>query len=299
MIILLTLASLGLAIISAIAAVVFLRDRFPELQQHVISWIARIAIAIAVCVSAFLIIGYMVSATRPIWNNTVNPISIAEVSTSQAKPTVKPTSTPALAPSPVPTAPIVVTYVMQPGDTLSAIATQFDATIEDIMKINDSASDRLFAGQEIEIPISYSQYPENRSPPRIPSTVLVEADGGLNVRDAPSNSGVIMWVAEDSQTLNLTGTSRIVNGIEWLRLDDDSNYWWVQARYLKIVIRATVILIDGMNVYSSIERAAIAYRAPYGSVLELRRSSPLVDINAWWQVTDGNWVRGRYLDFST
>ena len=165
------------------------------------------------------------------------------------------------------------------------------------MKINNAASDALFVGQKIQIPIRYTQFPESRSQPRLPATALVEADGGLNVRDAPSTSGVIVWVAEDGETLNLTGASRIVNGIEWLRLDYDDEYWWVQAPNLKIVIRATVTLIDGMNVYSSIERAEVAYHAPYGSVLELRRSSPLVDINAWWQVTDGNWVRGRYLDF--
>ena len=297
MVILLTLASLGLGIISAIAAAVFLRDRFPKLQQHLINWTSRIIIAIAVCVATVMTIGYVVSATRPIWDNSVRPVGIREDLTPQAKATAIPESTPLPTPSTVPEATIVITYVVQPGDSLSDIADKFDAKIEDIMKINRPPSHTLFVGQKVQIPIRYNQFPESRSPPRIPATALVEADGGLNVRDAPSTSGVVVWVAADGETLNLTGTRRIVNGIEWLRLDYDDEYWWVQARYLKIVITATVILIDGMNVYSNIERAEVAYRAPYGSFLELRRPSPVVDVNAWWQVTDGNWVRGRYLDF--
>ncbi len=44
-------------------------------------------------------------------------------------------------------------YVVQPGDTLSTIAEQFDVTVEALMQVNDLANpDTLFVGQELVIP---------------------------------------------------------------------------------------------------------------------------------------------------
>jgi LysM repeat protein len=45
-----------------------------------------------------------------------------------------------------------VTYVVVAGDSLSAIATRFDTTIDAIMEANDLGSVDIFVGQELTIP---------------------------------------------------------------------------------------------------------------------------------------------------
>lgn len=69
-----------------------------------------------------------------------------------ATPTPAPTPTPTPIPRPTPT-PTVTVYVVQPGDTLSAIATRFNVTLDDLVEANRIVNpDALQVGQEITIP---------------------------------------------------------------------------------------------------------------------------------------------------
>ncbi len=72
----------------------------------------------------------------------------AVIATPTPAPT--PTATPVPRPTPTPTATV---YVVQPGDTLSAIASRFGSTLDDIVQANRIIDpDALQVGQEITIP---------------------------------------------------------------------------------------------------------------------------------------------------
>ena len=219
----------------------------------------------------------------------------APLSSPSPSPTSTPlTPTPQATPTPAPMASYFSAYTVQAGDTLRSIADQYDVSVRDIVGVNSKDSDNLQVGQELYIPSYLGDLPKSRKSPTIPSTATVETESGLNVRNAPSTTGSVQYIAPMGEELTLTGDSEIVNGIEWLKLNDGN---WVQARYLYIVVRATVIPINGIGVLSSIERIQLAYMAPHGSILELIRPSPVYSINIWWQVIDGNWAYGEYLDF--
>ena len=67
-------------------------------------------------------------------------------------PTAEPTPTPTLGPTPTP-APTPVTYIVQPGDTLNAIAARFGTTAQAIMDANGLTSDVIHPGQVLIIPV--------------------------------------------------------------------------------------------------------------------------------------------------
>ncbi len=91
-----------------------------------------------------------------------------------------PTATPyAVEPSPTivanlaPDAPAEVTYVVEPGDTLSEIAARFDATVSLIMERNDLTDATLiYVGQALVIPTGPV---EDDVPDEDPSTYIVQA----------------------------------------------------------------------------------------------------------------------------
>ena len=61
-------------------------------------------------------------------------------------------TSPAPSPSPSPSADYI-TYVIQPGDTLSGIAARFGTTVSELTRINKiSDPDRIYAGKTIRIP---------------------------------------------------------------------------------------------------------------------------------------------------
>lgn len=75
--------------------------------------------------------------------------------TPTAFPTARPTSTPTATPLPTgtPTATPQRTYVVQPGDTLNAIALLFDVSVADLMQVNGITDPtRLQIGQVLVIP---------------------------------------------------------------------------------------------------------------------------------------------------
>jgi LysM repeat protein len=69
-------------------------------------------------------------------------------------PTAPATSTVPASPTPIPSpTPLVVIHVVQAGDTLLAIATQYGVTVEEIVELNDLENpDALQIGQELRIP---------------------------------------------------------------------------------------------------------------------------------------------------
>jgi LysM repeat protein len=67
-----------------------------------------------------------------------------------ASPAPMPTSTPGPAPT---SAPTPVTYIVQEGDTLNAIAAQYGTTAQAIMDANGLSSDVIHPGQVLIIPV--------------------------------------------------------------------------------------------------------------------------------------------------
>ena len=79
------------------------------------------------------------------------PVSPTLVAQPRFTPTVLPGTTTAPLPTPTP-GPTV--YVVQPGDTLSAIALMFDISEQDLMRANNLVDpDTIYVGQELFIPI--------------------------------------------------------------------------------------------------------------------------------------------------
>jgi LysM repeat protein len=73
----------------------------------------------------------------------------ATASEGAAQPPVRVVEARTSTPPPVPGA---ITYVVEPGDTLSSIAATFGTTAADLLELNDLASpDRLSIGQEIAV----------------------------------------------------------------------------------------------------------------------------------------------------
>lgn len=298
--------------ISAVAGVVFLFDRFNKSETgdhfyHAIVEVSRwhVSRLVAKWIFRSFLVTVAVLATVYFVNIGI-PSSMPKVLAPQAttvgdslptqRATPLPTSTPTpqATSTPVPMQSYTTLYTVRAGDTLSGIANQFNVTVRDIIAVNSNDSGNVYIGQKLLIPSYLGELSENRKPPTIPSTGTVNVDA-LNVRATPSTTGTVQNVELFGTPLTLTGVNIIVNGIEWLELAGGN---WVQAKYLDIIVKATVIPINGIGVLSDIKRIQVAYIAPHASVLELFRPSPVIDINTWWQVIDGNWVQGRYLDFS-
>jgi LysM repeat protein len=71
------------------------------------------------------------------------------------RPSAEATPVPTPSPGPTPTpAPTPVTYIVQEGDTLNAIAAQYGTTAQAIMDANGLTSDVIHPGQVLIIPVS-------------------------------------------------------------------------------------------------------------------------------------------------
>jgi len=63
-------------------------------------------------------------------------------------------------------------------------------------------------------------------------------------------------------------------------------------------LTAPVVPQPGLSVRVEPDAGAeVAYVAPAGSALTLTRVTVVVDGVTWWELADGNWVQGRYLQF--
>ena len=85
---------------------------------------------------------------------TATPLGSGQASGLPAQ-SLSPTPLPTATPEPTPTpAPTPVTYIVQPGDTLNAIAARFGTTAQAIMTANGLTSDVINPGQVLIIPAS-------------------------------------------------------------------------------------------------------------------------------------------------
>lgn len=147
---------------------------------------------------------------------------------------------------------------------------------------------------------------------------------GLNVRDAPNvDEGTVQYVALQGEELELTDEITESNGIVWRQLADGN---WVQVQYLEIsettpevMTEATpeatpettpeapaqtigVVLPEiGLNVRDapSVADGAVQYVALQGEELVLTGQTAEADDAVWYELEDGNWVQGQYLEFKT
>jgi len=163
---------------------------------------------------------------------------------------------------------------------------------------------------------------EPESTPEAPAVTLVGVvlpEVGLNVRDAPSvDEGAIQYVALQDEELELTGETTELDGIVWYGLADGN---WVQGQYLEISERVSeaapeatpeatpeaaaaaigVVLPEiGLNVRDapSVTDGAVQYVALQGEELVLTGQTVEAEGAVWYELEDGNWVQGQYLEFN-
>lgn len=140
---------------------------------------------------------------------------------------------------------------------------------------------------------------------------------GLNVRDAPSvDDGTIQYVALQGEVLELTDVISEIDGIVWRQLADGN---WVQVQYLEISETAPEAMTDatpeatpetttqtigavipeiGLNVRDapSVTDGVVQYVALQGEELVLTGQTVESEGATWYELEDGNWVQGLYLE---
>ena len=139
---------------------------------------------------------------------------------------------------------------------------------------------------------------------------------GLNVRDNPSvEDGAVQYVALHGEELELTGETTEIEGIVWHQVTDGN---WVQGQYLEISEIVSEAMTDttpeattqtigvvlpeiGLNVRDnpSVEDSAVQYVALQGEELVLTGQIVEAEGVVWYELEDGNWVQGQYLEFKT
>ena len=158
--------------------------------------------------------------------------------------------------------------------------------------------------------------------PEAPVVTLVGVvlpEVGLNVRDTPSvDEGAVQYVALRDEELELTGETTEIDGIVWYQLADGH---WVQGQYLEISERAPAAMPEatpeatpegtaptigvvlpeiGLNVRDapSVADGAVQYVALQGEELVLTGQTVEAEDALWYELEDGNWVQGQYLEFN-
>lgn len=158
-------------------------------------------------------------------------------------------------------------------------------------------------------------------PAVIVGVVLPEV--GLNVRDNPSvDEGTVQYVALQGEELELTEEVFESDGIVWRRLADGN---WVQVQYLEVSETTpdtmteaapdatpevtaeapaqtigVVIPEIGLNVRDapSVADSVVQYVALQGEELVLTGQIVEAEGAVWYELEDGNWVQGQYLEFN-
>ena len=222
----------------------------------------------------------------------------------------EPTATPEPTPTPEPTGPIV--YTIQPNETLSEIADRHGLAVDVLAAFNNLPdAEVIFAGQVIEIPTSQSQIDERLAARPVPATGVVIPSDGLNVRDQPNTTtSTVQYVAFGGTQINLTGIVEDIDGIRWYEVDDGN---WVQGQYLELGVTAAappaepgtaaaetgvVIPSDGLNVRDepNTTTSTVQYVALAGDQLNLTGVVEEIGGIRWYELDDGNWVQGQYLE---
>lgn len=187
--------------------------------------------------------------------------------------------------------------------------------------------------QPVPRPVTPAPTPSSPSPPSTPTptdtpAVTVEAiavtiigvvlpEVGLNVRDAPSvDDGAVQYVALQDEELELTGETTEIDGIVWYQLADGH---WAQGQYLEISERMQEAMLEatpeatpeatapaigcvipeiGLNVRDapSVTDGVVQYVALQGEELVLTGQTVEAEGATWYEIEDGNWVQGQYLE---
>lgn len=153
---------------------------------------------------------------------------------------------------------------------------------------------------------------------RVVGVVLPQV--GLNVRDAPSvDDGTVQYVALQGEELELTDEISEIDGVVWRQLADGN---WVQVQYLEISETVPEAMTDatpeaapetttptigvvlpeiGLNVRDapSITDGAVQYVALQGEELVLTGQTVEAEGAIWYELEDGNWVQGQYLELQS
>jgi LysM repeat protein len=118
----------------------------------------------------------------------------------QPTPTPPPAPTPTLSPAEATIAACeTITYRVEPGDSLQAIAANYNVTMESIRKYNGLVDDTVFAGRDLIIPLCERKptpgptaTPTN-PPPYNPPNLLLPADGAAFT--AANDSVTLQWAS--------------------------------------------------------------------------------------------------------
>lgn len=118
-----------------------------------------VQIVIMVVVAIVILAGSVMLGLRLMEGELIAPAELPTFTPTQTSvptftPTPTRTATPTLTPTPLstPTPLPPQTYTVQPGDTLLAIAVEFNITVDELKAFNDLDSDDIGAGQSLRIP---------------------------------------------------------------------------------------------------------------------------------------------------
>lgn len=70
-------------------------------------------------------------------------------------------------------------HVVQPGDTLWALAKRYIVRLEDLLAVNPSAGDRIVPGQELLIPVASEKEAGEKEEPVLSTPILPSLEGGF------------------------------------------------------------------------------------------------------------------------
>ena len=228
--------------------------------------------------------------------DSATPAEPEVTETVELTPTVEPalTSPPIPAPAPIPTP--IPTPTPTPNPTPQATATATPSPTP------------TTRSTETATPSPTPSPTPEPAPVTTTITAVVLPDDGLNVRAAPStDDGAVQYLARRGDELTLTGESREIDDIVWYAVDDGN---WVQGRYLEIgppirhgegPLLGIVLSEIGLNVRDapSVADGAVQYVALEGDELTLTGNTVEADDIEWYEVDDGNWTQGQYLEIAS
>ena len=237
----------------------------------------------------------------------------------EATPTPAPTpaaivTAPVMSPSPAP----IPTPAPEPTPTATPAPTPTPAAQPAPQPVTprpaDAAPPPAATPEPTEPPTAVTDEPA----PTVFGVVLPQV--GLNVRDNPSvDEGTVQYVALQGEELELTDVITEVDGVVWRQLADGN---WVQVQYLEISEAAPEVMAEptaeptpadtttqtigvvipeiGLNVRDapSVAEGAVQYVALQGEELVLTGQIVEAEDAVWYELEDGNWVQGQYLEFN-